>query len=50
MLIFYRKHYQATTPFWLHGLIIGGIVLKGGVGLLRETLAAPAAVPVGGKR
>jgi N-acetylglucosaminyl-diphospho-decaprenol L-rhamnosyltransferase len=25
MDIFYRKHYAAATPFWLHGLIIAGI-------------------------
>ena len=27
MDIFYRKYYAATTPFWLHGLIIAGIHL-----------------------
>lgn len=30
MLIFYTKHYRRTTPFWLHGLILCGIGLKGG--------------------
>ena len=30
MLLFYRKHYQATTPIWLHGLILGGLLVKGG--------------------
>jgi GT2 family glycosyltransferase len=30
MLIFYRKHYQTTTPFWLHSLIMTGLLLKGG--------------------
>ena len=30
MLIFYRKHYRATTPWWLHSLILAGLVLKGG--------------------
>jgi len=36
MDIFYRKHYAATTPFWLHWLIIAGIVLQGGLAMLRE--------------
>jgi N-acetylglucosaminyl-diphospho-decaprenol L-rhamnosyltransferase len=36
MNIFYRKHYAATTPFWLHWLIIVGIVLQGGLAMLRE--------------
>ncbi len=30
MLLFYRKHYQTTTPFWLHSLIMTGLLLKGG--------------------
>lgn len=30
MLIFYRKHYRATTPWWLHHLILVGLALKGG--------------------
>ena len=29
MLIFYRKHYQATTPRLLHWTIVGGIGLRG---------------------
>jgi hypothetical protein len=29
MLIFYRKHYQATTPLPLHWAIVGGIGLRG---------------------
>ena len=36
MDIFYRKHYAATTPFWLHWLIIAGIVLQGGLAMSRE--------------
>jgi N-acetylglucosaminyl-diphospho-decaprenol L-rhamnosyltransferase len=36
MYIFYRKHYAATTPFWLGWLILGGIVLRGGVVMLKE--------------
>jgi len=36
MDIFYRKHYAATTPFWLHWLIIAGIVLQGSLAMLRE--------------
>ncbi|MER2600510.1 MAG: glycosyltransferase family 2 protein [Caldilineales bacterium] len=29
MLVFYRKHYQATTPRLLHWLIVGGIGARG---------------------
>lgn len=36
MLIFYRKHYRATTPFWLHSLIMLGLMVKGGRGLWTE--------------
>jgi len=38
MYLFYRKHYAATTPFWLHGLVLTGLVLRGGVALLSEGL------------
>lgn len=36
MLIFYRKHYRATTPLWLHSLILTGLAVKGGRPLWRE--------------
>lgn len=36
MLIFYRKHYRATTPAWLHVLILGALLVKGGSGLWPE--------------
>lgn len=36
MLIFYRKHYQATTPRWLHSLVMLGLLAKGGRSLLPE--------------
>ncbi len=29
MLQFYRKHYAATTPFWLDRLVVGGIAARG---------------------
>jgi len=29
MTIFYRKHYAAETPFWLHWLILTGIAVFG---------------------
>jgi N-acetylglucosaminyl-diphospho-decaprenol L-rhamnosyltransferase len=29
-LIFYRKHYAATTPRWLHLAVLIGLLLKGG--------------------
>ncbi len=38
MYIFYRKHYERTTPFWLHALVVGGIAMRGGVTLAREIL------------
>lgn len=36
MLIFYRKHYRPTTPWWLHSLVLTGLALKGGRPLWRE--------------
>jgi GT2 family glycosyltransferase len=46
MLIFYRKHYRARTPLWLHSVILMGLLLKGGRGLWNEirrpTFAATA--------
>jgi hypothetical protein len=36
MLIFYRKHYRATTPLWLHSLVMTGLLMKGGRGLWPE--------------
>ena len=36
MLIFYRKHYRATTAWWLHSLIMMGLMLRGGRPLWRE--------------
>jgi N-acetylglucosaminyl-diphospho-decaprenol L-rhamnosyltransferase len=36
MLIFYRKHYRASTPLPLHGLIMTGLLFKGGRDLLPE--------------
>ncbi|CAG0977456.1 N-acetylglucosaminyl-diphospho-decaprenol L-rhamnosyltransferase [Anaerolineae bacterium] len=36
MLIFYRKHYRATTPLWLHSLILTGLLMKGGRSLWPE--------------
>ena len=38
MLVFYDKHYAATTPFWLHWLVVGGIYVRGGAVLLKENL------------
>ncbi len=29
MLLFYRKHYRATTPLWLHSLILLGLIIQG---------------------
>ena len=38
-LLFYRKHYAATTPPWLRGLVLLGFGLRGGPDLLREALS-----------
>ena len=34
MLIFYRKHYAATTPWWLDKFVRLGIYLRWGIGIL----------------
>lgn len=44
MYIFYRKHYAATTPFWLNALVVGGIAARGGMTLAREILR-PRSIP-----
>jgi hypothetical protein len=36
MLIFYRKHFRATTPIWMHVLVLFALLLKGGKGLWQE--------------
>ncbi len=36
MWLFYRKHYAAHTPGWIHWLVIGGLLLRGGRRLWRE--------------
>ncbi len=38
MTIFYEKHYQATTPFYLDWAIRGGVWFFGGLDLLRRRL------------
>ena len=40
MLIFYRKHYQATTPLLLHWAIVGGIGLRGALDMAGRTVVA----------
>jgi GT2 family glycosyltransferase len=42
MAIFYRKHYAAQTPRWLHYLILGGIALRGGWELALRPLRRPS--------
>lgn len=42
MLIFYRKHFQATTPRWLDKLVLAGLMVKGGKRLWREIRFSPA--------
>jgi len=41
MLLFYRKHYRATTPLWMHLLILMGLTVKGGPNLLKELRRSP---------
>ncbi|MBC8170844.1 MAG: glycosyltransferase family 2 protein [Anaerolineae bacterium] len=38
MLIFYRKHFQTTTPRWMHGLVLIALLMKGGRGLWQEMI------------
>ncbi len=38
MLLFYRKHYAAGTPFWLDWMIVGSVYLRGGSVLLSDTV------------
>jgi GT2 family glycosyltransferase len=38
MWLFYRKHYQATTPWLLNVLICAALALRGGMPLAREML------------
>ncbi len=33
MYLFYKKHYESQTPFWLRWLIVSGIFLRGGLAL-----------------
>jgi len=42
MYLFYHKHYAAQTPRWLHGLVLLGLVLRGGIALLGEGLRSLA--------
>ncbi|MCK6580203.1 MAG: glycosyltransferase [Anaerolineae bacterium] len=44
MLLFYQKHYRRTTPLWLHTLILGGLLLKGGRPLWTE-IRRPTVLP-----
>ena len=44
MLIFYRKHYRATTPTWLHSLVLLGLAIKGGRQLWGEIRHIPSTV------
>jgi N-acetylglucosaminyl-diphospho-decaprenol L-rhamnosyltransferase len=45
LIIFYEKHYRATTPFWLDWSIRGGVVLFGGLDLFRRRASG---MPSGG--
>ena len=39
MYLFYRKHYAAQTPGWLHALIAGAISMRRGIEQLRQASA-----------
>jgi N-acetylglucosaminyl-diphospho-decaprenol L-rhamnosyltransferase len=41
-LLFYRKHYQATTPAWLNALILLALAVRGGSKLWPEILGRQA--------
>jgi len=45
MDIFYRKHYAAQTPRWLHAFIVGAIAIRKGIERIRQAVA-----PAGGRR
>ncbi len=40
LIIFYEKHYRATTPLWLDWSIRGGVAFFGGLDLARRRAAA----------
>jgi len=40
MWLFYAKHYAATTPRLVHGLVLLGLALRGGPRLVRDMLRA----------
>ncbi|MDQ7024248.1 MAG: glycosyltransferase family 2 protein [Anaerolineae bacterium] len=44
-LIFYRKHFRKTTPFFLHILIMMALLVKGGSGLWQE-IRQPSVTPI----
>jgi hypothetical protein len=41
-LLFYRKHYQASTPAWLNALILLAIAVRGGIKLWPEVFGRHA--------
>lgn len=45
MLIFYRKHFRATTPIVVHTLVLGALLFKGGTGLWQE-IRQPSTSPM----
>ena len=46
LVLFYEKHYQASTPFWLDWAIRGGIALFGGLNLAMWRLRTPRSARV----
>ncbi len=39
-ILFYRKHYEAMTPTWLHWLVLAGFTVRGGRSMVREAYSA----------
>ncbi|MFN8483946.1 MAG: glycosyltransferase family 2 protein [Anaerolineae bacterium] len=35
-ILFYRKHYEPTTPPWLHWVVMAGFTVRGGRGMVLE--------------
>ncbi|MFN8474524.1 MAG: glycosyltransferase family 2 protein [Anaerolineae bacterium] len=42
-IIFYRKHYEPTTPVWLHWIVMAGFTVRGGRKMVREAYSGPEA-------
>lgn len=41
MLLFYQKHFRASTPLWMHLLVMFGLLVKGGTRLWQDMRQPP---------